>query len=458
MQVIKEHSLLIGNKDQRSRPNINDLSKTISGQRPFPLRLILTGVIVLLLFIISLSVWVTYAPIESAVVSQGIIGVSSHRKIIQHLEGGIVDKIFVHDGDRVKKGQLLVKLRDVQQKSELRKLERQLLEAQAVMARLQAEINGDEKISFPEEISRHISESSINSVIVGQNNVLESLRALNSDKLSVLQNKIVQAEEEIKGITDQLNAKTRQKSFVKKELDSTLQAIEKKLIPKTKAFSLRERLAEIEGEISAYRSKRLQLKQSTHEIQFQISETKAQYLAEATQKLREQRALVFELSQMIVSAQDILQRTKIASPIDGIVVNLQLHTQDGVIAAGKSILEIVPTNDDLVVHTFINPEDIDEVHAGMAAVVQLTSLSRRQRLPMEGVVTDISADRLSNPETGQDYYSAIVNLNRDLNASGKSILIPGMGAEVFIRTGARTPLEYLLSPITKSLQLGMREQ
>jgi HlyD family type I secretion membrane fusion protein len=403
-------------------------------------------------------VWVTFAPLESAVVSQGIIGVSSHRKHIQHLEGGIVDTIYVRDGDHVKKGQLLIKLKDVQQNSELRKLERQHLEAQAVMARLLAEINTDENIKFPEEITQRASEPSINSVILGQNNVLASLRALNSDKLSVLQNKIVQAEEEIKGITNQINAKRLQQKYIKEELISTQQAIEKKLIPKTKAFSLRERQAEVEGEISAYVSKRLQLKQSIQEFQLQISETRAQHVAEATEMLREQRALVFELSQKIISAQDLLHRTRIVSPIDGIVVNLQIHTKDGVVAAGKSILEIVPTNDDLVVHAFVNPEDIDEVRAGMSAVVQLTSLSRRRRQPLEGFVAHVSADRLSNPETGQDYYRARIDLRTGVTTSAKANLIPGMGAEVFIRTGARTPLDYLLSPITNSLQLGMREK
>jgi HlyD family type I secretion membrane fusion protein len=458
MHESNEHSLILEREDKRTSPNSNDLSGALNSMRPFPRRLIFAGFFISLMFVTCIAVWAAYAPLESAVVSQGIIGVSSHRKVIQHLEGGIVENIFVHDGDRVNKGDLLVKLRDVQQKSELRKLERQLIEAQAVMARLQTEINGGEHIVFPEEMAQHLSEPSVNSVVAGQSNVLKSRRALQSDKLAVLQNKIVQAEEEIKGITDQLKAKKRQKVYIKEELFNTQQAIEKKLVAKNKAFSLRERLAEVEGEISAYRSKSLQLRQSTHELQFQISETNAQYLAESTETLREKRALVFELSQKIVAAQDILERTKIVSPIDGIVVNLQIHTQDGVIAAGSTILEIVPTDDDLVVHAFVNPEDIDEVHAGMSAVVQLTSLSRRQRRPLEGVVTDVSADRLSDQETGQDYYRALINLKGDEKALAKPPLIPGMGAEVFIRTGARTPIEYLMSPITKSLQHGMREQ
>ena len=153
----------------------------------------------------------------------------------------------------------------------------------------------------------------------------------------------------------------------------------------------------------------------------------------------------------------MLHRTRIVSPIDGIVVNLQIHTQDGVISAGQPLLEVVPTDDDLVIHAFVDPEDIDEVRIGMPADVRLTSFSRRKRVPLEGVVAGLSADRLSDPETGLDYYRARIELLPEAPDSARSNMVAGMGAEVFIRTGARTLLDYLLSPITRSLQLGLRE-
>jgi HlyD family type I secretion membrane fusion protein len=348
-------------------------------------------------------------------------------------------------------------LRSVQQTSELSKLERQLLEAQAAMARLIAEVNNQDEINLPDEIFLHAEEESVKSIIIGQRNILASLRALNSDKRSVLQSKIAQAKEEIFGLTGQIKAKRRQRSYIEKELERTLEAITKNLLPQTKAFSLHERLAEVDGEISDYLSKKTKLEQNIDELSLQISEAKAQYFADIAEQLRKQRALVFDLSQKIISARDILHRTKIVSPIDGIVVNLQVHTQNGVVTAGKPILEIVPIDDEFVVHAFVNPEDIDEVRAGMSADVRLTSVNRRQRLPMSGIVTDVSADRLTSNGSGQDYYLARIELDPEVYASEKNDLIPGMGADVFILTGSRTPLDYLLSPIAKSLQLGMRE-
>ena len=435
-----------------------DIAETVVGLKPFPRKLIVAGCLASLAFFISLLTWSALAPIEGAVVSPGIVSVSSHRRLIQHLEGGIAEKIFVQDGARVKPGQPLVQLRSIQQTSELRNLERQHLEAQAVLARLLAEINSQDEIDFPEEITMRSDEESVNSIVAGQINVLSSLRALNADKLSVLQNRIEQTEEDINGIGEQLKAKQRQHGFIEKELARTREAINRKLLPQTKEFSLQERLAEVEGEIGGYRSKKSQLEQREHELRLQISEERALYLAEVTEQLRKQRSLIFDLSQKIASAADIAHRTLIESPIDGIVVNMQLHTQHGVVAPGATILEIVPTDDEFVVHAFVNPNDIDEVRTGMPADVRLTSLNRRERIPMRGMVTDISADRISNSDSGQDYYLARIDLAKDIYATVKNDLIPGMGADVFILTGSRTPLDYFLSPIMQSLQLGMREQ
>lgn len=187
--------------EERPLPNNVISTQTLDILKPFPLRLIAAGCFTLLIFLASFLTWISLAPIEGAVVSPGIFSVSSHRKVIQHLEGGIVEKIFVQDGYRVKEGQLLIQLNNIQQTSVLRNLERQLFEAKAVMARLQAELSDKKEIEFPEEIAMRNEKDSVDSITTGQRNILASLRALNSDKRAVLQNKIAQAEEEIKGIT-----------------------------------------------------------------------------------------------------------------------------------------------------------------------------------------------------------------------------------------------------------------
>lgn len=430
---------------------------TDQASRPFPLRLIAAGFTLVALFLSSFAVWSTLAPIEGAVVSPGIVSVASHRNQIQHLEGGIVESIRVRDGDHVTQGQLLVQLRDVQPAAELRQLERQYFEALAVVARLLAERDDLQDVDYPEALQSRAADPAIASVMTGQTNILASRQTLVQDRRSLLEHKIAQAEEEIKGLEGQIQAKNRQRKFIFQELSTVEEALAKKLVPKSKALKLRQHLAETEGDLSGYQSEMGRLEQSILEMRLQISEARAQRIAEITEQLRTQRAGLFDLSQKIVAARDVLHRTRIVSPIDGIVVNLQIHTQDGVISAGQPLLEVVPTDDDLVIHAFVDPEDIDEVRIGMPADVRLTSFSRRKRVPLEGVVAGLSADRLSDPETGLDYYRARIELLPEASDSARSNMVAGMGAEVFIRTGARTLLDYLLSPITRSLQLGLRE-
>ena len=442
---------------ENTATSVDDTQVKDQVQRPFPRLLILVGLLLVILFLSSFTAWSMLAPIESAVVSPGIVSVASHRKQIQHLEGGIVDAILVQDGDRVVEGQLLVKLRDVQPSAELRQLERQYIEVQAVVARLLAEQEDSEEITFPEDLLARAKDRSVDSVMTGQKNIFQSRQMLIEDKHSVLKHKIAQVEEQINGLSGQLKAKNRQRKYIFQELSTVDEAVAKKLLPKAQALKLLQRLAGTEGDLSTYQAEMARLKLSILEMRLQMSEARAQQIAEITEQLRSQRARLFDLSQKIITTQDVLHRTKITSSIDGIVVNLQIHTLDGVIAAGQPLLEIVPINDELIVNAFIAPEDIEEVRAGMTADVRLTSFSRRQRVSLEGVVSYLSADRLSDPETGNEYYQARIKLAPDISASAKTYLVAGMGAEVFIRTGSRTPLDYLLSPITKSLQRGFKE-
>jgi HlyD family type I secretion membrane fusion protein len=174
-------------------------------------------------------------------------------------------------------------------------------------------------------------------------------------------------------------------------------------------------------------------------------------------QLRTVGARVYELGEQLAAAEDVLKRTEIRSPIDGTVVGLKVHTVGGVVAAGQPLLDIVPSNDALVVEASIDPSDIDQVRAGLSAQVQFTAFNRRTRTPIDGEVRMVSADRLTNPQSGLPYYLARIRLRADSPGFRRVTLQPGMSADVMIRTGARTPVEYLLAPITRSLDRALRE-
>lgn len=427
-------------------------------QRPFPLLPMVTGCLVIAAFAGGLVAWSLLAPIESAVVSPGVVSVASYRKTIQHLEGGIVDEILVKDGDRVERGQLLIQLSDVRSAAEAGQLQGQYAESQAIIARLLAERNDEPVIAFPSDLLALTAERpSVRSTLKGQEGVFASRRKNLKDRLSVLSQQIEQTRAQIAGLEGQVVATETQLALAQEEHREIKTLFEQGLTPKPRMLELQGRAAALEGTLSEHRASIAREQKSILESEMQMGELRTQTMAEISEQLRAERAEAHDLSQKLVAAEDILKRTQIRSPIDGVVVNLQVHTQDGVIAAGEPLLEVVPSSDELVVEALIDPEDIDEVRAGLPAHVQLTSINRRRRTPMNGEVSDVSADRLTDEQTGKAFYRARIQLDTEALATMGDTLLAGMGADVFIRTGARTPLDYLLEPITRSLQLGLRE-
>ena len=444
---------------EASRPPMKQLTQdsNVPG-KPFKPAHILAGFALVMLFGTSLSLWSSLAPIESAIVSPGIIQVAGYRKEIQHLEGGIVDSIHVNDGQKVSSGDVLVKLKDIQPLTELKQLQGRLVEVESVVARLQAERENLEAPEFPESLAAKAHDPAVSSIMKGQVGILESHKRLWEDKHAVLENKISQTQQEIRGLEGQAVAKRQQREFIQRELDSIQEALSQFLVPKSEGLKLQQRLAETRGELIALQAEIGRLKQAILEMRLQMSEAEAERLASISEDLRRNKALRYDLTQRILAAEDVLQRTEIVSPIDGIVVNLQVHSNQGVVDAGAPLMEVVPVNDELIVEARVAPRDIDEIWAGMPADVRLTSLSRRQRIPLEGTLVSVSADRLRDDYSGEEYYKAQVSLSAEVIQSSSVNLVAGMGADVFFQTGSRTALDYLLSPITKSLIMGLREQ
>jgi HlyD family type I secretion membrane fusion protein len=427
-------------------------------QRPFPIGSMIAGILVILSFLGSLTIWSTLAPIESAVVSPGVVSVASYRKTIQHLEGGIVDDILIDEGDEVQAGQLLIKLQDVQLITQVRQLHVQFAEARAIEARLRAERDNIQQLTMPDDLlSGGVIDPEVERAFRSQQKILFARRQQFVDQRSVLEQKIAQAQALIIGLKGQEVSTAKRLELARQELDDIQPLAKKSLVPMPRLRELESKIAELEGLLSEHRGDMAREEKEILEAELQISEQRTSAIAEISEQLRAERARAYDLSQQIVAAEDVLRRTKIRSPIEGIIVNLQIHTQEGVVAAGQPLMDIVPINDELVIEAFVNPEDIDEVRTGLPAHIHLTAQNRRQREVVEGIVADVSADRLADDETGSPYYRARIELNPESRDALGDNLLAGMGADVMIRTGARTPLDYLLQPITRSLQLGLRE-
>ena len=425
---------------------------------PFGAGLTLSGMAIVAVFLVTFSGWSMLAPLEGAVVAPGVVSVDTNVKTVQHLEGGIVEEILVREGDRVAAGDVLFRLQDTLPASILNELQAQYFEARATEARLVAERDGKFVIAFPEDLRIKVADRAAREAISGQQNIFESRRKLLSEQLKILERTVAGLEAEIIGLEGQIAAAQRQIFLVDDELGGALALLKQGLTGKPRVLELQRKKAELEGAVSSYVASIGAARQRIEEAHLGAAELQASAVFEVADQLREVRSLVYELEQKLAAAEDVVLRTEIHSPIDGVVVGLKVHTVGGVISAGEPLLDIVPTNEELVVQASIDQLDIDQVEVGLPVTVWFWALNRRNRAALEGTLKTISADRLIDPNTGAAYYLARVELNADSPEFRTVALHTGMSADVLIRTGARTPWEYLIAPISRSLALALREE
>jgi HlyD family type I secretion membrane fusion protein len=416
------------------------------------------GIALLVLFFGVFGAWAALATLQSAAIAPATIISEGKRKTVQHLEGGIVSEIVVHDGDPVKAGQVLLRLDDTQPRADLQILRVRRQVAAALQARLRAERDGLDQIGFPDWLLAATDDPTATEIMQGQENLFRARRTSVASQVAILEQRVVEFEEEINGLTSEIAAFDKQLALIGEEVEDLQQLFDKRLVPQSRLLALRRRAAAIEGERSRNVSNIARARQMISESRLRTAELEAARMTEVTQELRDTDAALFDLLERIRAAEDVIARTEIRAPLDGTVVNLQVHSPRGVVGPGEPLLEIVPAHDRLVVEAMVRPADIDVVHPGLRAQVRLTAFNSRAVLPLNGEVVYVSADILSDQRTGQQYYLARVELTDDVSAAlDGAELYPGMAAQVMIATGRRTALDYVLRPVTRSLERAFRE-
>ena len=419
---------------------------------------VIAGLIIIVVFFGGFMGWAAFAPLGSAAIAPAIVIVETNRKTIQHLEGGIVDQIKVRDGDIVKAGQILVVLDSTQTKASLELVRGRQLASQALKARLEAEQAGKSAIVFPDVLLSERSNPNVAEAIVGQKNIFRARReALNGSK-KILEQQIAQLFEEIKGLRGLIKSEQEQMRLISDEVTDVSGLVEKGFAPRPRLRKLQRDAAEIEGNFRRNQARIAQANQTIAEKKLEINELKISRMNDVVEQLREVQSERIDLIERYRAAEDILKRTVIRAPLGGTAVNLQVHTRGGVVAPGAPLIDIVPSDDRLIVEARVNPIDIDVVQIGLPAQVRITAFSQRTTKPIDGNVIAVSADSLTEERTGETYYLARIEIKDDLDKKlGGAQLYPGMNAEVMIVTGERTALEYFFKPITGSLNRAFRE-
>lgn len=418
----------------------------------------LYGLVVVLGFFGVFGAWATLAPLDSAAIAPGVVTVTSNRRQVQHLEGGIVSRIMVGEGDTVAAGDPLVVLSSTQSGAALSVLENRLMVAKIRRARLVAERDGAETIRFPDDLINDPAKGTRDALAAERG--IFAVRTRNREvERAIAERRGEQLGSMIVGIKAQNAALEKQAKLIGQEHKSVAKLVAKGLERQPRALGLEREQAEIERDVAGNNAEIARTRLQIDEIALQSSYSETNFLNGVLEALTDVEREIADLEERLLVTGDVLARTTVVAPVDGIVVDLKVTTIGGVVQPGMVMLELLPTDDKLIVEARVAPDDIDVVETGLPARVTISALNQRTTIPYQGQVTSVSADRLVDQTSGLAYYLARVEL-ADTLPEGADVpaLKAGMNADVMIITGERTLLEYLTAPIARSLRHALTEQ
>jgi len=420
---------------------------------------VIGGVAVCLAFFGGLTAWSVLVPLASAAIGHGVVSPDGSRRTVQHLEGGIVERLLVRDGSRVAAGEPLVVLADKAARATYDLALTQHRQHLAIKARLIAERDNKEDLTLPPELAEHAAEPEVAALINAQRTLMADRRASLAGRKDLLKKRIAEIEEEIEGLHAQIASRDRQLAIIKEEISTASFLTDKKLTPRPRLLQLQREQAEMDGQQATTRSAIARSYQSIGESAQRIAQLDVEWQEDVGNRLTEVAGKLTETKDRLLAASDVLRRLVVTAPVAGVVVQMRLHTVGGVIGRGDPILDIVPRDDDLVIDARISPNDIDVVRKGQAVQIVLSAYNQRTLPRLVGQVRDVSADRITDPQTQASYYKVRVEVDRNaLAAIGAGIeLSPGMPAEVMVMTGQRTAFDYLTRPFLDSLRRGLTE-
>lgn len=421
-------------------------------------RIVRAGLAVLAFLVFGVGVWMVFAPLSGAVIAPAQVTIDMNRKTVQHQEGGIVKQILVRDGMHVRAGQALLVLDDVRVDASSELLRTQIDAETAKAARLDAERALQPEVNFPAELAERASEPRLKEMMQRESAVFVTRRALLDGQIKLLRDQIRETQREAGALADQLKAEERGLKWQRDELAANQSLAEKGFMSKTRLLSFERAVADYESRRAEHEAELAKTRQRQGDFELRIVSLRNDYVQQATTELKDTTTRLYDLRERLRPTLDAAARQRVVAPVAGEVVDLRVGTIGAVIAPREPLLDIVPENPDLSVEARMRPEDILYVKLGGAADVRLTAYKSRTTPVVPGEVVYVSPDRLSDPATRASYYLVRVKLTREaLKAAGDLQLQAGMPAEVFIRTHARTPLQYLLEPVTGFLERSFRE-
>ncbi|WP_282078060.1 HlyD family type I secretion periplasmic adaptor subunit [Epibacterium ulvae] len=404
--------------------------------------------------------WAVGSSIAGAVIATGRIEVDRNRQIVQHLDGGIVAEILVDEGDTVEQGQMLIRLDAADLQSRLAVVEGQLFEVMARRGRLEAERDGAGEIIFDPQLLDLVDlKPDVADFIAGQQRLFMARRESVAREIEQMQKRKVQIEEQIVGVQAQQRSTRIQLDLIAEERETQQSLLTRGLTQAGTVLTLRRTEADLEGSLGSLISSEAQARGRITELDIEVLRLSTEQREEAISRLRDLRFQEVELAENRRNLQQQLARLDVSAPVSGIVYGMQVQTPRSVIRAAEPVLYLVPQDRPLVIATQVAPTDIDQIYVGQTVTLRFSALDQRQTPELFGTVSQVSADAFEQEGTQLTYYRAEVELNPgELERLPDEVaLIPGMPVESYIRTEERSPLTYLIKPLSDYFVRAFRE-
>lgn len=447
------------------------------------------------------GLWSVLARIDSAAIAPGRVILDQNRKTISHLEGGIIDTIHTRVGAHVKTGDALLTLKEIRARAQVDLLQTQLDNSLAIEARLVAERDGKDTITFPDALlqqaesvpvveaelaevagkleaeslagaerlklqeqqtallARLANARNVEEILDNQRSIFKSRTENVRGQLDILQTRVAKSEQEIRGFQMQADSMDSQIRLLSEEIAVVAQLVEQGNATRPRLLQLKRQRAELQGRQGEYLALKAKAMESIDEAKLNMLNTESEYMNKVVEELKQAQQTVSETGEKITASADVLDRVVIRAPVDGIVNDMTVFTEGGVVKPGEKIMDIVPLSDEMTVEARVNPQDIDVVHNGLDARVRLTAFKARQVPPVMGEVTFVSGDQFTDERTGESYFVARIKIDESALKELENVeLSPGMPADVLIITGSRTFFAYLMDPITQSFDHSFLQQ
>ena len=424
-----------------------------------PRRYSFAGYVILLITFGILGAWAYFAVIASAVVAPGVVALESDRKVVQHLEGGIVQEILVREADFVEQGDPLLVLDNIQVNSEITVLEQRRATSEALIARLVAEQTFAEEIDFSPDLLNS-EDPHVKSAVQAQRNIFEDRRSIFLSQTEILEFRAEQLNGQAEGYEVQLAAVERRHALRSELFERMRTGEERGVIESNRLSEMQDEVIQIEASIGTAMSDIAQVKAAAGEARLNILKLKQEYSERANSELKTARSELAEINEKLTVAADRMRRTTILAPTTGKVQSLAVTTRGSVIRSGEILMEIVPSDETLLIDAKVAPVDVDNVRPGLETEVRFSAFKARLSKLVLGEVLSISTDVVTTKDTNEaPYYLARIKVpDENLTDEIREGLTAGMPADVVILTGERTVLQYMLDPLSEAIFKSLREE